>query len=225
MNPFLNCSDNESADDLDDDDELGNQTNDEVTTSKQMTDEEKRKRADELWADLCSSTTKEKNLKKTSNLSTTTNSSSAKSTVTNSLVSSSTSANNQPSKPDKIKLTKEYDFAGEKVKVEEEVDRSELEKKVESNSKATTTSNPMKRGPGLHGLVANLGKKAKLSTLGKTKLDWNLFKKEEGLEDDLKNHVKNKNSYVERQAFLQRTDLKQFELEKSVREKNRSLKN
>ena len=213
MNPFLDCSDNESADD--EDDEFANRTNDEETSSKQMTDEERRKRADELWADLCSSTAKEKNVKKPSNSSTATNSSS---------VSSSTANNQRPSKPDKIKLTKEYDFAGEKIKVEEEVDRSRLEKKVESSSKATA-SNPMKRGPGLHGLVANLGKKAKLSTLGKTKLDWNLYKKEEGLEDDLKNHVKNKNSFVERQAFLQRTDLKQFELEKSVREKNRSLKN
>ena len=56
----------------------------------------------------------------------------------------------------------------------------------------------MKHGPGLHDLIANLSKKAKLSTIGKTKLDRNLFKKEEGLEDDLKNHVKNKNSFVQR---------------------------
>lgn len=60
-----------------------------------------------------------------------------------------------------------------------------------------------------------------MSTLTKTKLDWDVFKKDEGIEDELRNHVKNKDSFVERMAFLQRTDFKQFEIEKSIREKSR----
>lgn len=100
--------------------------------------------------------------------------------------------------------------------MEEEVDCSQLE----NGSKGKLGS--LKRGPGLNNLVANLGKKQKLSTLKKTELDWDLFKREEGIAEDLRNHTKNKNSYVERQAFLQRTDLKQFEIEKSIRDKNRS---
>lgn len=173
---------------------------------------------DELWSDLCSSTSStNKSIKKTADNSQTS------STSTSLDNSKSSSTNNLIPLSNKIKLTKEYEFAGEKVKVEEEVNRSEIDKLNKKNLSTNSIANPLKRG--LNSLVANLGKKQKLSTLNKTKLDWDMFKKDEGIEDDLKNHTKNKNSFVERQAFLQRTDLKQFELEKSVREKTRNTRN
>jgi len=53
--------------------------------------------------------------------------------------------------------------------------------------------------------------------LDKSKLDWDTFKKKEGIEDDLKQQAKS--GFLEKQAFLARTDLRQFENEKSLRVK------
>ncbi|KAF9581142.1 serine/threonine protein kinase, CMGC, CDC2/CDK sub, partial [Lunasporangiospora selenospora] len=55
-------------------------------------------------------------------------------------------------------------------------------------------------------LAATYGvkKPAKLNTLEKSKLDWNQFVGKEGIEDELKHH--NKDGYMEKVAFLQRTD-------------------
>lgn len=47
-------------------------------------------------------------------------------------------------------------------------------------------------GGGLAALVGQLGKKNKLSTLEKSKLDWDRFKKHEGIEEDIQTHNKGK---------------------------------
>ncbi|KAF9361172.1 Craniofacial development protein 1 [Mortierella sp. AD094] len=47
-------------------------------------------------------------------------------------------------------------------------------------------------------------KPPKMNTLEKSKLDWNNFVGKEGIEDELKHH--NKDGYMEKVAFLQRTD-------------------
>ncbi|KAI8347427.1 bucentaur or craniofacial development-domain-containing protein [Mortierella sp. GBAus27b] len=55
-------------------------------------------------------------------------------------------------------------------------------------------------------LAATYGvkKPPKLNTLEKSKMDWNTFVGKEGIEDELKHH--NKDGYMEKVAFLQRTD-------------------
>lgn len=232
---LLFSSDNEaSADELEDEELLdgGDQPETEpIKTSKELDEEERKKRADELWADLMgSSASTKKNAKNSQTSSSTKPDSTANASISNqssdqsSTISTSSAISAAPTK---IKLTKEYEFAGERIRVEEEVDCNKLNGSKTEGDKSTTgvtaaKSGPAKRGLGINDLVANLGKKQKLSTLNKTKLDWDMFKQEEGIADDLKNHTKNKNSFVERQAFLQRTDLKQFELEKSIRDKNRT---
>ena len=51
----------------------------------------------------------------------------------------------------------------------------------------------VKRAGGLSGLVNLLdGKKQKLTTLEKTKLDWNNFKSDEGIDEELEKHKKSK---------------------------------
>lgn len=51
----------------------------------------------------------------------------------------------------------------------------------------------IKRSGGLSGLVGLLdSKKQKLTTLEKTKLDWNAFKSEEGIDEELELHKKSK---------------------------------
>ena len=72
---------------------------------------------------------------------------------------------------------------------------------------------------GLSSVAAQLGgnKKQKLSTLEKSKLDWDTFKKAEGIEEDLKTFNQGKQGFLERKAFLERADMKQFEIERSLR--------
>ncbi|CAG7834517.1 unnamed protein product [Allacma fusca] len=170
-----------------------------------------------------------------------------------------------------ITTKKIYDFAGERVEVEEKVPASSIKpssslssssKKPESGDKSNVTngcngltpstskstssaapglpirtrvsilsSNPaqiaLASKPGARkGLSAVLNaiqsnKKQKMGTLEKTKLDWQAFKKDKGIEDELKTHVKSKDGYVDRQEFLQRTDLRQFEIEKNLRARQR----
>jgi len=114
------------------------------------------------------------------------------------------------------KVVEEYEFAGEKVKVTREV------AKVEVGS--STSTQKLKRPPpfvksgGLSGFASQLsGKKPKLTTLEKSKLDWDGFKKDEGIEEDLKTFNQGKQGFLERKAFLERTDLKQFEIERGFR--------
>lgn len=87
-----------------------------------------------------------------------------------------------------------------------------------SSQTGTVKRPPPLRSGGLSGLTSQLsGKKPKLSTLEKSKLDWDRFKNDEGIAEDLKSFNQGKQGFLERQAFLERADVKQFEIEKSFR--------
>ncbi|XP_037094654.1 craniofacial development protein 1-like [Pollicipes pollicipes] len=132
----------------------------------------------------------------------------------------------KPAPPAKVTVTKVFDFAGEAVTVTKDVDVSSREAKraatggTGSSQPSPQMAVPSRRG-GLAGLVNNLGKKPKMSVLEKSRLDWVGFKKEENLEEELDRHKRSKNSFLDKQEFLQRADQRQFELEKSARERNR----
>ncbi|XP_068115828.1 craniofacial development protein 1 [Hyperolius riggenbachi] len=64
------------------------------------------------------------------------------------------------------------------------------------------------------------GKKQKMSTLEKSKLDWETFKEKEGIGEELAIHNRGKDGYIERKAFLERVDYRQFEREREIRLKN-----
>lgn len=74
---------------------------------------------------------------------------------------------------------------------------------------------------GISSVLGQIGKKGKISTLEKSKLDWDNFKKQENIEEELNTHNKGKDGYLERQDFLQRADLRQFEIEKKIRNSSR----
>ncbi|KAL7736286.1 hypothetical protein ACLKA6_002955 [Drosophila palustris] len=76
-------------------------------------------------------------------------------------------------------------------------------------------------GGGLGSLLNQLGKKKKMSVLEKSQQDWKTFKNDEGIDEELRTHNKGKDGYLERQDFLQRTDVRQFEIEKSLRQTRR----
>lgn len=66
------------------------------------------------------------------------------------------------------------------------------------------------------------GNQKKPTILEQAAQDWNRCKAEENLEEELKQATKSKGSYLERQKFLERADLRQFEKEREIREKTRA---
>ncbi|KPM08667.1 chromatin regulator yeti-like protein [Sarcoptes scabiei] len=67
-------------------------------------------------------------------------------------------------------------------------------------------------------------KKPKMNILTKSLHDWNDFKASNSIEEELDQHNRSRGSYLERQAFLMRTDLREFEQEKSMRDRIRKLR-
>ncbi|PIO39850.1 hypothetical protein AB205_0191440 [Aquarana catesbeiana] len=79
----------------------------------------------------------------------------------------------------------------------------------------------VKRPGGMSSILGKLGsKKQKMSTLEKSKLDWESFKEKEGISEELAIHNRGKDGYIERKSFLERVDYRQFELEREIRLKN-----
>jgi hypothetical protein len=68
-------------------------------------------------------------------------------------------------------------------------------------------------------VLASLDGPKKVSTMEKTSIDWDRFKEKEGIEDELAHQTKD--GYIEKQEFLQRLDLKRFEIEKAERDRVR----
>lgn len=138
----------------------------------------------------------------------------------------------KPKESDKVKITKVFDFAGEEVRVTKEVDATSKEaksflkqtEKEKPQALVTSAATPppagsgIKRTSGMSSLLGKIGaKKQKMSTLEKSKLDWESFKEEEGIGEELAIHNRGKEGYIERKAFLERVDHRQFEIERDLR--------
>lgn len=97
---------------------------------------------------------------------------------------------------EKVIVTEVYHFAGEEVRVDKEVDRNSAEAKQMSKASPSVASTNGKSnrpsGGGLGSVLQQLGKKNKISTLEKSKLDWEQFKKAENIQDELQAYSKSK---------------------------------
>ncbi|XP_041123694.1 craniofacial development protein 1-like [Polyodon spathula] len=144
----------------------------------------------------------------------------------------------KPKESSKVTITKVFDFAGEEVRVTKEVDADSKEAKFflkkqqgeemeqqsphrpESLAKPTASSGG-KRPVGISSIPNRIrGKKQKMSTLEKSRLDWDSFRNEEGIGEELATLNRGKEGYVEREGFLERVDHRRFELEKSLQLSN-----
>ncbi|XP_021026001.1 craniofacial development protein 1 [Mus caroli] len=138
----------------------------------------------------------------------------------------------KPKESEKVTITKVFDFAGEEVRVTKEVDAASKEAKAflkqtekeKPQALVTSPATPLpagsgiKRASGMSSLLGKIGaKKQKMSTLEKSKLDWESFKEEEGIGEELAIHNRGKEGYIERKAFLDRVDHRQFEIERDLR--------
>ncbi|XP_036963867.1 craniofacial development protein 1 [Acanthopagrus latus] len=145
----------------------------------------------------------------------------------------------EASEPPKVTITKVFDFAGEEVRVNKVVSADSKEAKTYLKSQNTkqednedkeeslsTSQSPLpgpsaKRPASMMSILSRIGgKKQKMSTLEKSKMDWDAFKSEEGITEELAIHNRGREGYVERKNFLERVDHRQFELEKEVRLSN-----
>lgn len=210
-----------------------------VTKATGKNDDQQKKKADDLWASFLSDVgTRPKASAPSADSQQSTSTAS-----TDKPSKPSTASQQQEGKPkesSKITITKVFDFAGEEVRVTKEVDADSREAKsflkeekaLEEKEEQSVSSEPwpsaplssgssVKRPAGMGSILNRIGnKKQKMSTLEKSKMDWDAFKTEEGIADELAIHNRGKEGYVERKHFLERVDQRQFELEKSVRLNN-----
>lgn len=95
-----------------------------------------------------------------------------------------------------------------------------LPEKTNQSKNTTSTSLPthcQSKKRGISNVLSHIDKKSKLTTLEKSKLEWDDFKKRNELSDEISNFNRGKRGYLEKQDFLQRTDTRQFEIEKELR--------
>ena len=78
-------------------------------------------------------------------------------------------------------------------------------------------SSKRKSSDQLANILSSVSKKSKMSTLEKSRLDWKQFKKDEDIEEDLSSFSRSKDGYVEKLLFLERTDQRQYQIEKNIR--------
>lgn len=90
-------------------------------------------------------------------------------------------------------VTKTFEFAGEAV----EITSKAIEQDSSTKSEPKVTKGGFKRqGGGLSSVLSQIGKKGKLSVLEKTKLDWDGFKSNEGISEELQSFNRGRDGYL-----------------------------
>ncbi|XP_034249859.1 craniofacial development protein 1 [Thrips palmi] len=201
-------------------DEIKTEEEKELAIEKEkLTEEEEKKKADSLWADFMKDVGPIKRPTPASSKAGNSSSSPAVKTA----LPKTVSTEKENKVENKVKITQIFEFAGEKVEVTKEVaaDSTEARLSLPIAGGPSRGTAPRGRGGGLSAVLSQIGKKSKISTLEKSKLDWERFKRDEGLQEEIQTHNRGKDGYLEKQDFLQRADLRQFEIEKQLRSNNR----
>jgi hypothetical protein len=112
-------------------------------------------------------------------------------------------------------------YAGQTITVKRKLDNDVVV--PESSDAPDDVTNVVQEKPkGLDFLLQELNGPGKLSTVAKTSADWESFKAETGVEDELEKQAQGKNAFLQKQDFLQRVDHRRFEQEKVQRDQERS---
>lgn len=157
---------------------------------QQEQDVDDKSRVDALWADFLGGSNDDSySSSKKENTSIPTNSSES------SLPEKKISKEPEKVQQETVKITKIFDFVGEKVEVVQEVKPEEIKVPNESKNPSTSAMGSLfgatkKTTGGVGSILEQLNKKNKISTLEKTKLDWESFKNKEGISEELQTHNK-----------------------------------
>lgn len=151
----------------------------EKAPAEELNEEEQKKRTDSLWADFLKDTDFKPKTKSVSI------------TVETKPAIEESKVNCKP-KTEKVKPPTVLEFAGEIVNIPNSLDVKQGSSQVSSASPTVTLPSKKARG-GISSVLSQLGRKQKISTLEKSKLDWNNFKQQENIEDELQAYNKGKN--------------------------------
>ena len=115
---------------------------------------------------------------------------------------------------EKVTVTKIVKFANKVTEVTRTVEAGT----EAARSRDEKTSNT-KRVTALDTIIDGLKGPSTVSTVEKTSFDWEKYKTEKGITEDVEKYTKD--GYLTKQDFLNRVDLRQFEMEKKERELQR----
>jgi hypothetical protein len=71
-------------------------------------------------------------------------------------------------------------------------------------------------------LLSEISGKPAVTTIAKTSADWDAFKDKSGLGTAIEEKAQSKDSYLNRQDFLDRVDHRRFEVERQERDRERT---
>lgn len=145
-------------------------------TEKPLDAEEVKRREDALWADFLGGTEEPAEPKKESAASSKPALSAAKPT---------TSKLNIPARKPPADINEIFEFAGEKVEIPAKTSAPQTTAETSPAPKFAGVKRP---SGGLSAALNQLTKKNKLSVLEKTKIDWDGFKSNEGIGEELQTH-------------------------------------
>lgn len=179
---------------------------DNTLQDKKQNEEEEKRRAEALWTDFLNDTSstssfqKEDKEKENCKQSIAEGSSSGETESSSKKTLSSILPKElkETKSEEEIVVTRVFEFANEEIKVDEKVTSNEIKSKQASTSSTLSSQGLLKKivvptpRSGLSSVLSNLGKKSKLSVLEKSKFDWNNYKKQEGIEEDLQTFNKGK---------------------------------
>ena len=100
-------------------------------------------------------------------------------------------------------------FAGKKITVKKTIGAGEGDLLQKHKTVEAT---------GLEKVLADIKGPTGVSTVAKSNIDWENYKEEKGLNDDLKEA--SKDGYLGKKEFLERCDVRNFEMERNQRLKN-----
>lgn len=131
---------------------------------------------------------------------------------TTAAVASSTTTETKLILPKKKTVTQVKRFAGTNVTIQTTVE-----------DKPSSSSKPSKKAAtGLDLVLDQLDGPNKISTVAKTSADWDRFKGDRGLEEELEKKAQGKDAFLVKKDFLDRVDHRRFEQERTERDKERA---
>eukprot|EP00898_Chlorokybus_atmophyticus_P005781 jgi/Chlat1/6203/Chrsp44S05800 len=117
-----------------------------------------------------------------------------------------------PDTSNKLAVTETRDFAGETVRVTRLLDPNTKEAAAAAKRKTDQEGSfAAHSDSALDSLLQ------KMNVLDKTRMDWGTLKDKEGTSQELEEHKKSGDKYTEKVAFLQRSELREYEAERDLK--------
>ena len=117
------------------------------------------------------------------------------------------------SKGGRVLVKETRNFAGKDVEVVREVDAG-----TKMGAKAIEKSKQKEKKHGLDYVLQLLDRNRKLNIIDKSKLDWKEYKREhKQVQEELNNYTKGGERYTEKQEFLKRTEMREYEMERDAK--------